>query len=150
MVRKSSTEKTDEEIVRLIIAGDVELFAQIIDRYQTKLIAYARRIVFSQQAAGDVAQNVFIKSYQNLQSFKMNKKFSSWIYRIAHNEAEFGNGFEQRRGQSEDGVLQDGSGMGRHGMRNLDEQISNRIIYLKRAPGERALFNYLSYNKTVI
>lgn len=85
--RVSGTNKTDEELVELIQAGDVELFAQIIDRYQAKLIAYVRRIVYSQQAAEDVTQETFIKSYKNLQGFKTNKKFSSWIYRIAHNEA---------------------------------------------------------------
>jgi len=83
----SSTDKTDEEIVELIVAGDIELFAKIIERYQTKLIIYTRRITYSQQGAEDVVQETFIKSYQNLNGFKMNKKFSSWIYRIAHNEA---------------------------------------------------------------
>lgn len=83
----TSTKKSDEEVVELIVQGDTELFSEIIIRYQRQLIIYTRRITFSLQAAEDVTQNTFIKSYQNLRSFDTNKKFSSWIYRIAHNEA---------------------------------------------------------------
>lgn len=79
--------KSDEEIIELVVAGEIDRFEDIINRYQMKLIAYARRITYSQQAAEDVAQETFIKSFRRLKSFKTNKKFSSWIYRIAHNEA---------------------------------------------------------------
>jgi len=87
VTRDSSTKKTDEEIVGLILAGDDELFAEVIRRYQRQLISYTRRLTFNTQAAQDVTQSAFIKSYQNLRSFDSNKKFSSWLYRIAHNEA---------------------------------------------------------------
>lgn len=87
MAAQTSTKQSDEEIVEQIIAGDTELFAEVIARYQKQLIVYARRITFSQQAAEDVAQNTFIKAYQNLRGFDTKRKFSSWIYRIAHNEA---------------------------------------------------------------
>lgn len=87
MVIQTSTKQSDEEIVKQIIAGDIELFAEVIARYQKQLIVYTRRITFSQQAAEDVTQNTFIKTYQNLRGFDTNKKFSSWVYRIAHNEA---------------------------------------------------------------
>ncbi len=88
VVSDSSTNKmSDEQIVELIVAGDSELFAEIISRYQKQLIVYTRRLTFSTEAAEDVTQNAFIKTYQNLRSFNTEKKFSSWIYRIAHNEA---------------------------------------------------------------
>lgn len=87
MAMQTSTKQSDVEIVEQVIDGDVELFAEIITRYQKPLIVYTRRITFSQQAAEDVTQNTFIKSYQNLRGFDTSKKFSSWIYRIAHNEA---------------------------------------------------------------
>jgi len=85
--RDSSTDKNDQEIVELILAGNDELFAIIISRYQKQLISYTRRLTFNTQAAEDVAQNTFFKTYKNLRSFDTEKKFSSWIYRIAHNEA---------------------------------------------------------------
>jgi RNA polymerase sigma-70 factor (ECF subfamily) len=87
MMMRTSTKQSDEEIVEQIVAGDTEMFAEVIARYQKPLIVYTRRITFSQQAAEDVTQNTFIKSYQNLRGFDTSKKFSSWIYRIAHNEA---------------------------------------------------------------
>jgi len=87
MTIRTSTKQSDKEIVEQIVAGDTELFAEVIARYQKPLIVYTRKITFSQQAAEDVIQNTFIKAYQNLRGFNTKKKFSSWIYRIAHNEA---------------------------------------------------------------
>ncbi len=78
---------TDEEIAVLVCQGDKEIFAQIISRYQDKLIRYANYLVRDPDTAQDVVQQSFIKAYINLNSFNTKKKFSSWIYRIVHNEA---------------------------------------------------------------
>jgi RNA polymerase sigma-70 factor (ECF subfamily) len=57
-------------------------------RYEIKLLRYIERISkFSRQDAEDVLQEVFIKTYYNLNGFDKELKFSSWIYRIAHNQA---------------------------------------------------------------
>ena len=76
---------TDEELVSHIQTGDIELFGQIMDRYTDKLSRYGRRFLASSDHIEDIVQDVFIKSYQNIQSFDTTRKFSSWIYRIAHN-----------------------------------------------------------------
>lgn len=78
---------TDEKLVEHIIDSDQESFAIIVERYQQPLLRYARSIVKDPDAAADVVQNSFIKSFRNLRSFKTNLKFSSWLYRITHNEA---------------------------------------------------------------
>jgi len=81
-------QKTDESLVKAITDGNKELYAEIVKRYQEKLIRYARGILNgNQSAAEDVVQETFIKAYMNLKSFKIDRKFSSWIYRITHNEA---------------------------------------------------------------
>lgn len=81
-------ELTDEQVVGKIIAGDKESYSVIVERYETKLVRYVANIFNGNQAsAQDVVQETFIKAYINLRSFKVDKKFSSWIYRIAHNEA---------------------------------------------------------------
>jgi RNA polymerase sigma-70 factor (ECF subfamily) len=80
-------ELTDNELVRLIREHDQERFSEIIDRYQTKLFVYLFRLVGDRDEAQDLLQDVFLKSYRNLASYDTNRKFSSWIYRIAHNEA---------------------------------------------------------------
>lgn len=78
---------SDEQLVKIIREKDKELYSEIIKRYQTKLSHYLRKFIYDQDELEDVLQVVFIKAYKNLYGFNINKKFSSWIYRIAHNEA---------------------------------------------------------------
>ena len=82
-----ATTLPDEELVTLITNSNQELYIHIVERYQAPLLRYAGRLVFDEEAAQDVIHVTFIKAYQNLRSFKTNLKFSSWIYRIAHNES---------------------------------------------------------------
>jgi RNA polymerase sigma-70 factor (ECF subfamily) len=79
-------DKTDEEIVSLVKEGNADIFSEIIFRYEEKLRRYARRFLFDRSDIDDLVQDVFIKTYINLNSFDQDKKFSPWIYRIAHNE----------------------------------------------------------------
>lgn len=79
--------KTDEEVVLYVQSKDQAFYFVIVDRYQTKLIRYANSILHDEVKAVDVVQETFIKAFINLKSFDIKKKFSSWIYRIAHNEA---------------------------------------------------------------
>ena len=78
---------SDEQVVQLVRQKDKELFSEIINRFQKKLLRYAIYLVNDDQMGADVTQNSFIKAYINLKSFNTKKKFSSWIYRIVHNEA---------------------------------------------------------------
>ena len=82
-----STEESDQAIVDRITSGDVDAYALILERYEPKLHRYATYLIHDQMAAHDVVQETFIKAYQNMRSFNPKYKFSSWIYRIAHNEA---------------------------------------------------------------
>jgi RNA polymerase sigma-70 factor, ECF subfamily len=82
---ESHTGETDEEIARRVQAGDVERFGILMERYERKLLRYARKFLSNPDNITDVVQEVFIKTYRNIQSFDADKKFSSWIYRIAHN-----------------------------------------------------------------
>lgn len=84
----SETSKlTDEEIVEKVRSDDRDLYAVIIDRYKNKLLRYATNIIHDNDRASHVVQDSFIKAYINLNGFNTKKKFSSWIYRIVHNEA---------------------------------------------------------------
>ncbi|MFA6486143.1 MAG: RNA polymerase sigma factor [Candidatus Magasanikbacteria bacterium] len=78
---------SDEQLVVVVRTKNKELYSEIIRRYQVKLTHYLRRFIHSHDELEDVLQEVFIKSYRNLNGFDISKKFSSWIYRIAHNEA---------------------------------------------------------------
>ena len=79
-------DKTDEELVKLALQKQ-EHFVYLINRYQHKLLRYIKRISnFSVEETEDILQEVFIKVYRNLEGFDQSLKFSSWIYRIAHNQ----------------------------------------------------------------
>lgn len=78
---------TDEQLAEQIQEGDQRALADIIERYQQKLFFYTLRMVGSEDEADDVVQETFLKAYQNINSFDVSRKFSSWIYRIAHNQA---------------------------------------------------------------
>jgi RNA polymerase sigma-70 factor, ECF subfamily len=76
---------TDEYIASLVQAGDTDAFGLLIERYEAKLKRYARKFLNYQEDIEDLVQDVFIKSYTNIQSFGSKQRFSPWIYRIAHN-----------------------------------------------------------------
>ena len=83
---KQSDDASDEEIVRRSFINK-EAFAFLIERYEAKLSRYLERLgVGLNEDREDILQNVFIKAYKNLNSFEQSLSFSSWIYRIAHNE----------------------------------------------------------------
>lgn len=78
---------SDEQLIELIRNEDKELYAFIIDRYEHKLKAYVRRLTNNSSEVDDLVQQAFVNAFLALQSFKTDKKFSSWIYRIVHNLA---------------------------------------------------------------
>jgi RNA polymerase sigma-70 factor, ECF subfamily len=78
---------TDEEVVTMTLR-ERSAFGYIIERYEAKLKRYIARLgVRNYDDQLDVMQEIFIKAYKNLNSFDTSLSFSSWIYRIAHNEA---------------------------------------------------------------
>lgn len=78
---------SDNELILIIREKDPERYGEMVERYQGKLFAYLYRLVGSREEAEDLLQDVFIKAYKNINSYDTQRKFSSWIYRIAHNEA---------------------------------------------------------------
>ena len=85
MEQKTSS-RSDEEIAALIQKGDIDCFGILINRYKAKMMRYARKFLSDSEDVGDIVQEIFIKVYVNIQSFDIERKFSSWLYRIAHNE----------------------------------------------------------------
>jgi RNA polymerase sigma-70 factor, ECF subfamily len=82
----NSREATDEKLVALALE-DVDWFGLLVERYEEKLKRYIMRISsFCPETVEEILQDVFLKTWKNLNGFSGNVKFSSWIYRIAHNE----------------------------------------------------------------
>jgi RNA polymerase sigma-70 factor (ECF subfamily) len=81
------SEMTDEQVVAASLERR-ESFGILVNRYQDRLTRYLRRLgVTRNEDIEDVLQDVFLKAYRNLNDFDQRLRFSSWIYRIAHNTA---------------------------------------------------------------
>lgn len=78
---------SDEEIAVLVRTKNQELYSELVERYQNKIIKYSTYLVGNKEHARDIAQEAFLKAFVNLWGFNPKLKFSSWLYRIAHNEA---------------------------------------------------------------
>lgn len=79
-------EINDNELV-LKVFEDPNNFKYIIQKYEHKLSQYIQRILYvNKEDIEDILQEVFINVYKNLNAYNPNYKFSSWIYRITHNE----------------------------------------------------------------
>ena len=79
---------TDQDIVKQILAGDKTAFTQLLEKYQRQILVYCLRLLnFHQEDAQDAVSETFLKVYVNLAGYNPSLKFSSWLYRIAHNES---------------------------------------------------------------
>src|SRR5256712_13816981 len=77
----------DGELVKSALAGREAGFEELVRRYQRPIAAYVYRMVGDYDSALDLTQEVFIKVYNSLGRYRPEFKFSTWIYKIAHNAA---------------------------------------------------------------
>lgn len=77
--------QADEALAERVQAGEVAAFAELVRRYQAKLLRYGSRFLRGSEDIEDIVQEVMLKAYRNIQSFNTQQRFSPWIYRIAHN-----------------------------------------------------------------
>ncbi len=77
----------DNELVQRTLGGDRNAFGTLVERYQAQVFTIAWRMLGVREEAEDVAQAVFLKAYEKLNTFDTRYRFFSWIYRIAHNES---------------------------------------------------------------
>jgi len=75
----------DTEIISLVVNGDQQAYAELVDRYQNYVFTLTLRMIKSREDAEEVAQDVFIKAYKYLADFKGASKFSTWLYTIVNN-----------------------------------------------------------------
>ncbi|MBN2418447.1 MAG: sigma-70 family RNA polymerase sigma factor [Deltaproteobacteria bacterium] len=77
---------TDKELVKSSLKHE-DAFYSLMKRYEPLLLRYIHRMTLvNREEAEDLLQEIFIKVYRNLNGFDSNLKFSTWVYRIAHNE----------------------------------------------------------------
>ena len=86
--RYADSSSTDEEsLVRRVLAGEHDLFYELIRPYERRLYAAAFAILRNEPDAEDVAQEAVLKAFKNLRQFRAESKFSTWLTQITVNEA---------------------------------------------------------------
>src|SRR3954454_8139455 len=81
------TAASDRELVATAVSGGEGSFEELVRRYQRPISAYVYRMVGNYESALDLTQEIFIKVYNSLRRYREEFKFSTWIYKIAHNAA---------------------------------------------------------------
>ncbi len=112
---------SDEELAEIVRTKDNSAYAELIHRYEKKLLRYATYLINDEDLAADAVQEGFIKAYINLNSFNSKLKFSSWLYRIVHNQA-INLISKNKRNISTDEILEMGSGT------NLEDEFIKKEI----------------------
>lgn len=77
----------DEALVQRCLSGDTEAFGELVGRYERPIFNVALRMLRDREEARDATQNAFVKAWQHLDQFDRNRRFFSWLYRIAVNES---------------------------------------------------------------
>ncbi len=80
-------EVEDRDLIAKARRGDVEAYNLLVSRWEKRVFNYLLRLIGHREDAMDVSQETFLKAYQNLPRLDDAAKFSSWLFRIAHNEA---------------------------------------------------------------
>ncbi len=80
-------ESSDEMLVQEVLGGSDRAFEVLVMRYQDPVAGFIWRIVPSAEDREEVCQDVFVKVYQKMSSFKFDSKFSTWLFSIAYRTA---------------------------------------------------------------
>ncbi|HIM67823.1 MAG TPA: sigma-70 family RNA polymerase sigma factor [Verrucomicrobia bacterium] len=77
--------RTDEELVGIVVGGDVDCFEELITRYQPRVFGMARKYFRNESDAEDVVQTIFTKTFQKLSTYKGTAPFEHWFMRLSVN-----------------------------------------------------------------
>ncbi len=75
----------DEDLARLAQQGNQDAFAELVKRYEKQIFSMAYRLIGDYDEAADLAQEAFLRIYSQLKRYDPEKKFFSWMYRVAQN-----------------------------------------------------------------
>ena len=86
-MKSSMPTRTEAEIIAAILAGDTQLYHELVRPYERSVYMMALSFMKNEADAEDVAQEAFIKAFRNLSTFRGDAKFSTWLISITLNEA---------------------------------------------------------------
>ena len=79
-----STGPSDSEIISLVLKGDHNAYALLVERYKSYVFTLTLRFIKSREDAEEVSQDIFVKAYRSLADFKGTAKFSTWLYTVVN------------------------------------------------------------------
>lgn len=79
--------QSDSFYIDKVLNNEKNAYASLVDMHKDMVFTIALRIVRNREDAEEIAQDVFVKAYQALATFKKESKFSTWLYRIVYNTA---------------------------------------------------------------
>jgi RNA polymerase sigma-70 factor (ECF subfamily) len=85
--KESRAEADESDLIRRAKKGDPRAFGSLVERYQRRVVSVAFAVVHNQEDAHELAQETFIRAYENIGGFESRSSFSTWLYRIAANIA---------------------------------------------------------------
>jgi RNA polymerase sigma-70 factor (ECF subfamily) len=80
-------QESDETLVERTLAGETQAFGVLVGRYQRQVYSLMRRLAGASDESADLAQDVFVRAYERLASFRAGARFFPWLYAIALNRA---------------------------------------------------------------
>ncbi len=84
-VTGKTTQLADERLVELSLDGDEGAFGLLVRRYQRRLTAFLSQLVGDTELARELSQEAFVRAWSALERFDPKYRFSTWLFRIAHN-----------------------------------------------------------------
>ena len=79
--------QTESAYIQRILSGEINIFSVFVEQHHRSVYALIRQMALSNEDAEELTQDVFLKAFEKLHSFKGDCSFSTWIYRIAYNTA---------------------------------------------------------------
>ena len=83
MPDSASVERTDAELIAAVLGGDTASFEPLLKKYQPRVFATARRYARRESEVEDIVQEVFLKAFHKLSSFRGDAPFEHWLMRLA-------------------------------------------------------------------
>ncbi len=134
----------DAELVAAVAAGDAASFEQLVKKYERPVLNTIYRYVGDRAAAEDVAQEVFLKVWRRLSTFKRRSTFSTWLYRLVANQCF---NFRDRRARRRAEPLSDSVPDGRADLHErFERETTSRLVReaVRELPGRQRLALILS------
>lgn len=139
----------DQHYIDLVVNGNSNAFATLVDRYKDMIYTLALKMMNSKEEAEEIAQDSFIKIFNSLNKFKGESKFSTWIYKVTYNTCL--DALKKKKKQNNVSFIEDFSEHQTKALEsildNIDEKERNQAIQncLEELPSDEAFLLTLYY-----